>query len=163
LSGFNNIKDPAGTQGYMAAMGMTWATSAFYIGAIVLEVGGGLSVLLGHWTRAGAAALILFMIPMTLIFHTNLGDQNQLIHFLKNLAITGGLLYVVAYGPGPLSVDRRLGKSTAPVGDLGLAPDQEARRPADQRVVVGRRRPHSISARGPALTSAATLHESGGE
>ena len=96
LSGFSKIMDPAGTQNYMAVMGMTWATGLLYAGAVIVEVGGGLSVLLGYRARVGAAALILFMIPTTLIFHTNFADQNQLIHFLKNLAMTGGLIYVAA-------------------------------------------------------------------
>jgi putative oxidoreductase len=119
--------DPAGTQGYMAAMGMTWATGLLYAGAILLEVGGGLSVLLGYWARAGATVLVLFMIPTTLIFHTNFGDQNQLIHFLKNLAMTGGLLYIVAHGPGPLSLDRGFGRSDTR-RDLDLGAEQEPRR-----------------------------------
>lgn len=110
ISGISKIADPQGTQQYMQAMGMTWATTLFYVGAIVIEVGGGLSLLLGYWTRAGALALMLFMIPTTLIFHTNFGDQNQMIHFLKNLAMFGGLFYVAAYGAGPLSLDARLGR-----------------------------------------------------
>jgi putative oxidoreductase len=109
MSGINKIADPHGTQQYMQAMGMTWGTTLFYVGAIAIEVGGGLSLLLGYWTRAGALALMLFMISTTLIFHTNFGDQNQMIHFLKNLAMFGGLSYVAAYGAGPLSLDARLG------------------------------------------------------
>jgi putative oxidoreductase len=108
LSGINKIADPAGTQGYMAAMGMTWGTTLFYLGATLIEVGGGLSLWLGYWTRTGAALLIGFMIPTTLIFHTNFADPNQMIHFMKNLAMTGGLLYLATYGPGPMSLDRRL-------------------------------------------------------
>jgi putative oxidoreductase len=110
LSGFNKIANPAGTQDYMAAMGLTWATTFFYLGAIGIEIGGGLSVLLGCWTRLGAVALIIFMIPTTLIFHTHLSDQNQMIHLLKNLAMIGGLLYVAGHGPGPMSLDRWLGR-----------------------------------------------------
>jgi putative oxidoreductase len=109
MSGIGKIADPHGTQQYMQAMGMTWATTFFYVSAIVIEVGGGLSLLLGYWTRAGAIALILFMIPTTLMFHTNFADQNQMIHFLKNLAMFGGLFYVAAYGAGPVSLDGRLG------------------------------------------------------
>ena len=112
MSGFSKIMDPQGTQQYMTAMGITTATTLFYVGAIVIEVGAGLSVLLGYWTRAGAIALFLFMIPTTLIFHTNLSDQNQMIHFLKNVAMMGGLLYVAAYGPGRLSMDARSGLYT---------------------------------------------------
>ena len=109
MSGLGKIADPAGTQQYMQAMGMTWATTLFYIGAIVIEMGGGISLLLGYWTRAGAMALLLFMIPTTLVFHTHFADQNQMIHFLKNLAMFGGLCYIAAYGAGPISLDARGG------------------------------------------------------
>ena len=128
LSGFSKIMDPAGTQNYMAVMGMTWATGLLYAGAVIVEVSGGLSVLLGYRARVGAAALILFMIPTTLIFHTNFADQNQLIHFLKNLAMTGGLLYVAAHGPGPLSLDRGFGRPADTMHDIDLGVEQEARR-----------------------------------
>lgn len=117
LSGINKMADPQGTQQYMAAMGMTWMTGLFYIGAIAVEVGGALSLLLGYRARIGAWLLVSFMIPTTLIFHTQFGDPNQMIHFLKNLSITGGLLYVAAYGAGGLSMDaglERAERSTAP-------------------------------------------------
>ena len=115
LSGINKFVDPQGTQQYMAAMGMTSGTTFFYVAATALELGAGLSLLLGFWTRAGVAALVLFMIPTTLIFHTNFGDQNQMIHFMKNIAMTGGLLYVYAFGPGRLSMDARLAGFTGEV------------------------------------------------
>lgn len=108
LSGLNKIADPGGTQQYMAAMGMTWLTGLFYVGAILLEVGGALALLLGYRARLGAWLLITFMIPTTLIFHMNFGDPNQMIHFLKNLSVLGGLLYVAAYGAGALSMDAGL-------------------------------------------------------
>lgn len=108
LSGINKMADPQGTQQYMAAMGMTWMTGLFYIGAIAVEVGGALSLLLGYRARIGAWLLVSFMIPTTLIFHTQFGDPNQMIHFLKNLSITGGLLYVAVYGAGGLSMDAGL-------------------------------------------------------
>jgi putative oxidoreductase len=107
LSGLHKIADPVGTQQYMSAMGMP-ATGFFLVGAIVLELAGALSLILGYWTRVGATLLIVFMIPATLIFHTNFADRIQFIMFLKNVAMTGGLLYVLAYGPGPLSLDVRL-------------------------------------------------------
>ena len=119
LSGINKIADPQGTQQYMAAMGITTATTVLYAGAVFLEVAGGLSLLLGVWAKWGATALIVFMIPTTLIFHTSFGDQNQTIHFLKNLAMMGGLLYVAVYGSGRLSVDRRAFKS-----DQDVEPDE---------------------------------------
>ena len=129
MSGIGKITDPQGTQQYMQAMGMTWATTLFYLGAIVIEIGGGLSLLLGYWTRAGAIALILFMIPTTLLFHTNFADQNQMIHFLKNLAMFGGLFYVAAYGAGPLSLDARVGgPMRQPDLNIGIRQEEQARK-----------------------------------
>lgn len=110
VSGLTKIANPEGTQSYMVAMGLTWATTFLYFGAIGIEIGAGLSVSLGYWTRGGAMALILFMIPTTLIFHSHWSDQNQMIHFLKNLAMIGGLVYLVIHGPGPVSLDHGLGK-----------------------------------------------------
>lgn len=99
MSGLGKIANPQGTQQYMAAMGMPM-TGFFLIGAIFLELVGAISLVLGYWTRAGAVLLIIFMIPATLIFHTNFSDQVQVIMFVKNLAMTGGLLTVLAFGPG---------------------------------------------------------------
>jgi putative oxidoreductase len=101
----------------MAAMGMTWATPVFYLGALLLEVVGSLSLLLGYRARAGGWLLLFFMVPTTLIFHTNLADPNQMIHLLKNLSVMGGLLYVAVYGAGGLSMDAGLERSarTGPV------------------------------------------------
>lgn len=107
MAGINKIGNFSGTQQYMVAYGMplTWL---FAIGAIILEIGGGLSLLLGYMSKIGAIALFIFMIPTTLIFHTSFGDQMQVIHFMKNLAIMGGLAYIAAYGGGELSLDSRL-------------------------------------------------------
>ena len=115
MSGFHKVADPGGTQAYMQAMGITWATTLFYLSAIAIELVGGFSLLLGLWSRSGAALLVLFMLPTTVIFHLNFGDTNQTIHFMKNLAMIGGLLYIYAYGPGNLSMDagaRRTMKTT---------------------------------------------------
>jgi putative oxidoreductase len=108
ISGIHKVADPQGTQQYMSMMGMTWMTTLFYIGAVVIEVGGSLSLLLGYRARAAGYLLFLFMIPTTLVFHTNFGDPNQVIHFLKNLSIMGGLLYVARYGAGRYSMDAGL-------------------------------------------------------
>jgi len=105
VSGINKILNPAGTQEYMAANGMFW-TGLFLVGAIAIELAGGLSLLLGYKTRLGAIALIIFLIPATLIFHSNLADPIQQIMFLKNLGLLGGLLLVMQSGPGRISLDR---------------------------------------------------------
>lgn len=106
MSGLNKIMAPGQTAGYMSQQGIP-LTGAFLIGAIILEVGGGLSLLLGAYTFWGSVALLLFMIPATLIFHTNFSDPNQMVHFMKNLAMMGGLLYVMEAGPGRISIDAR--------------------------------------------------------
>ena len=115
LSGLGKIGAPAATQGYIAAMGLP-APLLAYIGAIVVELGGGLLLLAGYRTKLVAAALAVFSIVTAFVFHHALADQNQMIHFLKNFAMAGGLLQFVAYGAGRISVDsltasgaRRLG------------------------------------------------------
>jgi len=113
MSGLQKIADPQGTQQYMSAMGMTWLTGVFYVGAILVEIGGSLSLLLGYQARRGAWLLFLFMIPATLVFHTHFADPNQMIHFLKNLSVMGGLLYVAAHGAGALSMDAGLERTAA--------------------------------------------------
>lgn len=122
MSGLSKLNDPQGTQQYMAAMGMTWATGFFFWSAVAIELGGGLALLLGFMTRFAATLLVLFMIPTTWIFHTNFPDPNQVIHFLKNLAIMGGLLYASVFGAGPLSVDAGMSRTREP--EIGLAPGE---------------------------------------
>lgn len=116
VSGLHKITDPGSTQQYMTAMGITAMTTILYVGAVAVELAGSLSLLLGYRARVGAWLLVVFMVPTTLIFHSQLGDQNQAIHFLKNLSIMGGLLYVARYGAGALSMDAGLerARSTAP-------------------------------------------------
>ena len=77
-------------------------------GSALIELGGGLALIAGYRTRAFAATLAVFSVVAALVFHSALYDQNQLIHFLKNFAIAGGLLQVVAFGGGRLSLDVRI-------------------------------------------------------
>lgn len=111
MSGFSKLTTWDQTAGYMAAQGMP-LVPLFLIGAVIFELGGGLSVLLGYRARLGALALVLFLIPTTIIFHNPMGleaqaQQAQVIHIFKNLAIMGGLLMMVAFGAGGLSLDSR--------------------------------------------------------
>lgn len=114
ISGLGKIGNWGGTAGYMAAKGMP-LVSLFLLGAIVIEVLGGASIVLGLKARLGALALIVFLIPVTLIFHNfwafeGQAMQQQVIQFLKNLSILGGLLFVAVYGAGPVSIDSRLAR-----------------------------------------------------
>lgn len=113
LSGFMKIPGYAGTKEMMIQNGMTVATDLFLVGAILLEAGGGLLVLLGWRARWGAIALAVFLVPATLIFHTNFSGEMgmvQQIMFMKNLAILGGCLFIAANGPGGWSLDRKAGR-----------------------------------------------------
>src|SRR5258707_7501940 len=108
LSGVGKIAAPAMTQAYIAAVGLPLPAVAYAI-AVAAEVGGGLLLLAGYKARAIAGALAVFVLATALGFHTNFADQDQMIHFLKNLMIMGGLLQVAAFGAGRFSLDARLG------------------------------------------------------
>mgnify|MGYP001165592470 CR=1 FL=1 len=107
MSGVNKILTPDATQQYMASHGLRTLTTMLYIVTIIVEIGAGACLLIGYQTRRAASLLLFFMIPTTLLFHTNFSDQNQMIHFLKNLSMSGGLLYVMTYGAGAISIDTR--------------------------------------------------------
>lgn len=108
LSGVGKVADPGATIAYIAAAGLPLALVAF-VGAVLIELGGGIALILGYRTRVAASALAVFSVMAALAFHSALADQNQLIHFLKNIAMAGGLLQVVAFGGGRLSFDARRG------------------------------------------------------
>jgi putative oxidoreductase len=108
-AGFDKLIHYEATAIYMASKGMTMIPLFLYTAALI-EILAGLAVLLGYKTRYAAAILVIFLIPATLIFHDfwNAGAverQLQMIMFLKNLAIAGGLLYVISSGPGSYSCD----------------------------------------------------------
>lgn len=106
LAGFSKLgAGYAATQGYMDAFGVPGAMLPL---VILLEIGAGLALILGFKTRWAAAALAGFSVIAAAIFHTNFADQMQMIMFMKNFAIAGGLLYVVAFGAGSLSIDAKL-------------------------------------------------------
>ena len=106
LSGVGKLMAPAATIGYIQAMGLPLA-SAGLVAAIVVELGGGLLLALGYKTRIVALVLAAFSVVTGLVFHNAVGDQNQMIHLMKNLAMAGGLLQVVAFGAGAYSLDNR--------------------------------------------------------
>ena len=104
LAGVNKISGYSGVQGYMDSMGVPGALLPV---VIALEILGGLLLILGWHARLTAFLLAGFTIVATLIFHSNLGDQTQMLFFMKNLSVTGGLLLVVSLGAGPYSIDNR--------------------------------------------------------
>ena len=111
LSAFNKITGFSGVSGYMASKGMPMP-SVLLVGAIVFLLVGGFSVLLGYRARIGAILLIIFLVPATLIFHNFWAvapeaAQGEMISFMKNLGLLGGLLYIAVNGSGPGSLDSR--------------------------------------------------------
>jgi putative oxidoreductase len=114
ISGLGKLAAYAGTQQYMANAGVP----GFLLPLVILiEVGGGLFILAGAFTRSTAVVLALFTLAAGFLFHANLADQNQFIHLFKNIAIAGGFLTLAANGPGPISIDalRRKRSLGAPV------------------------------------------------
>src|SRR5258705_13243427 len=82
LSGVSKLANPAGTQGYIASVGLPLPMLA-YIAAVVVEVGGGAMLLVGYRTRLAAIALAIFTVAAAGFFHPAFGDQNQFIHVMK--------------------------------------------------------------------------------
>jgi putative oxidoreductase len=106
ISGIAKIAAPAATLAHIASAGLPLPLASYAI-AVAVEVGGSLLLLFGVNTRLVALAMAVFTLATAAAFHTNFADQNQMIHFLKNLMITGGLLHVAAFGSGRFSVDAR--------------------------------------------------------
>ncbi len=107
LSGVGKVGAYAGTAAYMSSLGVP---SILLPIVIATEVLGALAIILGWQTRVTALLLAGFSLVTALVFHSNFGDQIEMIMFLKNVSIAGGFLLLVANGAGPLSLDRRLAK-----------------------------------------------------
>jgi putative oxidoreductase len=95
----------APTQQYMEANGMS-ATAFWLTIGIILELVGGVMAILGVYARFGAVMLIAFMVPVTFIFHFDPGNRTEMIAFMKNWSVVGGLILLAYYGAGQLAVDR---------------------------------------------------------
>lgn len=131
VSGLSKIPAWDETVQYMSNQGIP-LVPLFLFPAIFIEVMGGLSILLGFKARLGAAALILYLIPVTLILHgfwslDGMDRQIQFVNFLKNLSIMGGLTIVMAFGAGEISIDakRDRPKSAPPLRPVSADEDQK--------------------------------------
>ena len=108
LAGFSKLgQGYAATAGYMDSMGVP---SLLLPAVIALEIGGGLMVILGFKAKWAAYALAGFSMIAGAIFHSSFADQMQMIMFMKNMSIAGGLLLLSVYGAGPFSLDHKLAK-----------------------------------------------------
>ena len=104
VSAFRQMMYHHGVEQEMAAHGMIY--TPFLLGcAILIELTGGLSLMLGYATLWGVLELIAFTLAATFIYYRNIVDRDKLSHVLKNLAIIGGLLMIAAVGPGTIGID----------------------------------------------------------
>lgn len=104
VSGFGKLAAPAATKAHIIAAGLPLPDVAYLI-AVVVEVGLALALLLGYRTRVVAVLMAVFTLATAFAFHAPWADPSQMTAFLKNLAITGGLLHVAAYGAGDFALD----------------------------------------------------------
>ena len=104
VSGFAKAAAPQMTIGYIASVGLPFPALGLAI-AVTVEIIGGLLLALGYQTRITALVLAIFSVATGVVFHNAIGDQNQFIHLMKNIAMTGGLLQIMAFGAGAFSID----------------------------------------------------------
>lgn len=104
-SGIEKFVQYSGTLGYMTRAGLPFP-EVLLVASGVVETLCAVAIIAGWKARWAAAALVVWMIPVTVIFHNPALGQGPMIHFMKNLAITGGLLMLFAFGPGAWSVER---------------------------------------------------------
>ena len=106
LFGYGKITAYAGTASYMSSLGLP-LPSLVTLAAIIIEIGGGVLMLIGFQTRIVSLALALYVLLSALIAHSQWGDLNNFQHFMKNVAIVGGSLAFFAFGAGAYSLDAR--------------------------------------------------------
>ena len=106
MSGLGKLASYGATTTLIGAAGLPFPPLAFAV-AVAVELGGGVLLVAGYRVRFVAAAMAVFALATALAFHNDFADQNQMIHFLKNVMMAGGLLQIVAFGAGALSLDSR--------------------------------------------------------
>jgi putative oxidoreductase len=120
MSGLGKLAAFGPTTAMIAAVGLPVPPLAYLV-AVALELGGGLLLIAGYQVRPVSLALAVFCIAAGVAFHSNFADQNQMIHFLKNVMMAGGLLQIVAFGAGALSLDNRLSRRSVAVANAAAA------------------------------------------
>jgi putative oxidoreductase len=102
--GLLQLRDPAATAKYFAAVHVPVPAVAIWI-SILFHLLGGAAILAGFKIRWAAAALVMLCLYTAFAVHLPAGDSENMINFYKNLVMTGGFLYVIAYGAGGMSID----------------------------------------------------------
>lgn len=108
IAGFGKLTAISATAGWFGSIGLPMPTATTVVVGLV-ELLGGLAILIGFQTRIAAIVLAVFTVAATAIAHMDFSDQMQMLLFQKNLSITGGLLILAAFGAGALSLDARRG------------------------------------------------------
>ena len=117
MGGLSKLAAYGPTTAMIAAVGLPVPPLAFAV-AVAVELGGGFLLIAGYQARLVAMALALFSLVTAFSFHSNFADQNQMIHFLKNVMMAGGLLQIAAFGAGAISLDNRFSKDRATVASV---------------------------------------------
>jgi len=104
IGGTTKLLGPAATQAMFVKQGLPMVEAAWIL-AVVVELGGGLAMLFGLFTRPVGLVLAIWCVATALIAHSNIAERAQEIQFFKNMGLTGGFLYVAAFGAGAWSLD----------------------------------------------------------
>jgi len=120
MSGLGKLAAFGQTTAMIAAAGLPVPPLAYLV-AVVLELGGGVLLIAGYQARLVALALAVFSVGAGVSIQSNFADQNQMIHFLKNVMMAGGLLQIAAFGAGAISLDNRLSRGRAAVANVAVA------------------------------------------
>jgi putative oxidoreductase len=120
MTGLGKLGAYTATVAYITVVGMPAPPLAF-IAAVVIEIGGGVLLLAGYRARLVSFVLAIFTVLAAIYFHHNFGDQNQMIHFLKNVMMAGGLLQITYFGAGAFSLDGRFMRSKSRAASLSAS------------------------------------------
>ena len=121
MSGLGKLAAYGKTTAMIAAAGLPVPPLAYAV-AVAIELGGGVLLVAGYQARVVSIVLAVFSIAAAVSFHNNFTDQNQMIHFLKDIMMAGGLLQIAAFGAGAISLDNRLSKGRETVAGVAAAP-----------------------------------------
>ena len=120
MSGLSKLAAYGPTTAMIGAAGLPFPPLAFLV-AVAVELGGGVLLVLGYRVRPVAIAMAAFSLATAIFFHNNFADQDQMIHFLKNVMMAGGLLQIFAFGAGALSLDARVSRGGVGVTQVAHA------------------------------------------
>jgi putative oxidoreductase len=106
-SGLSKVANYSGTIALINSSTLPLPAPLAYVGAIAVEVGCGLLIILGFQTRIAAGIFFFFCLATAICFHLHFDDPNQTFHFIKNMVMAGGFLQIASYGAGEISIDHR--------------------------------------------------------